>query len=741
MSTAEEQQRAAACAKSNLAYTFVSLGPEQREAMAIFYAFCREVDDITDDTGTSPQDKARRLEQWRVEIHRYYADGTAQAGTPLARDLGKVVKRFSVPRQPLLDIIDGVSQDVFPRRYANFEELRRYCYGVASAVGLVSIRIFECKDPQTEAFAEALGYALQMTNILRDAVEDYKIYGRVYLPQDEMRAYGVEEQHLADPASHPGVLALLRLQHFRAKHFFARARRLLTPGDRPRLKAALVMGAIYEDILDKIAARGFRITEKRVKLGKARKLWLMLRTLRELKQPHTPQRTAGRAAVLGAGVAGLAAAVELSLQGFQVDLFEGRTYAGGRAHSLRDAQSGAVLDNGQHVVMGCYHSFLKLVATLGVGEKLDCQPRLSVPYRGPGARMTQLTAAPLPSPFHLLGGLFGFGELSLKDRLAVLRFGLALRLGARPADNETAGDWLARHGQTPGAIRALWEPFCVAALNEGLKTASADLLRETLQRSLFGKPEDSAIYLSRVGLSELFMPEARLYIEGVGGRVHLGSPVGRLEFHGHRVCGLSTIRGEAYRPDLVVSALPWHGLRPLPPEAAPQRRDLEALGGAPIVNVHLITDRLLFDGPFVGLLDSPLHWIFDRTQHLAPVPVAAGAQDTAPAGNRYLYAITVSAAEDLVTRSSADLTALVRSELERFFPAARSMQVERAIVIKCKDATLRARPDAENLRPAHTTPWENLFLAGDWTRTGLPSTLESAALSAYQAVGEIDRQR
>ncbi len=714
--------------KSNLAFSFFSLGPAEREAMSVFYDFCRVVDDIADDTTTTAAAKAAALNEWRVDLEAMAAGREQKLA--LAKQLAPIVPRFGVAVKNLHEIIDGVSHDLEPRTYANFEELRQYCYGVASAVGLVSIRIFGCRDPRCPEFAETLGYALQLTNILRDVVEDKCEYGRVYLPRDEMAAFGVELEDLGNPARNPACVRLFRLQYFRAKHYFNKARRLLPAGDQPNLKAALIMAAFYEDILDEIARRGFLLTENRVRLSKWRKVQLVLRVQRESRRPLPKLAPPGRVAVWGAGVAGITAALALAEQGFAVDVYEAKNFTGGRASSLRDAPSGLTLDNGQHIVMGCYHAFLRTLERMGARDRLAETPGLSVDYIAPGGRWSKLAAANLPAPLHLLAGLFNFRALNMADRFAILRMGLSLKIGAPPGESETVSTWLERKGQTTGSIRALWEPFCLAALNEPPATASARLLWETLRRSLFGAKSDSAIFFARVGLSDLFRPEAELYLRATGGSLRLGAQIARLRFENSRVQA-ETAKGESLAADYHVSALPWAALRNLLPADAPLRAQLEKISPAGILNIHLLSERKLFDAPFVGLLESPFHWVFDRSDHLPPERQR----------KEYLYAVTMSAAgETWLAKKSEDILGAVRAELAKYFPAAKDATFLRELVIKTKDATFAATPAAEPARPGPVTPWQNLFLAGDWTNTRLPATLEGAALSGEAAARAIDGQ-
>ncbi|GHC06221.1 hydroxysqualene dehydroxylase HpnE [Cerasicoccus arenae] len=725
--TSDSPEAVQARKQSNLAYTLLSLDRVRREAMNVFYDFCRIVDDIADDPDKPDADKAVALNAWRNEIQACYTGGQQLT---LAAELAPVIRDFNIRQSDLLAIVDGVSMDIGGRRYETFEDLRQYCFGVASAVGLVSVRIFGCTHPNIDEYAETLGYALQFTNILRDVVEDYRDMGRVYLPQAEMRAFGVTEEDFADPTDNENCQRLFRLCHYRCKHFFNKARRLLPPSERQNLKAALIMGAFYEDILDKIAANNFRLTGNRVRLPKRRKIQLVWRTMRELKRPLPVRRLPGTAVVWGGGIAGITAAIELGQQGYTPTLLESKAYLGGRAHSLSDAPTGLTLDNGQHIVMGCYTAFLQLVERLGIAEKFARQDRLCVPYVSPDGQWSELAASDTPAPLHLLGGLFNFGALSSRDRVAITAFGAKMRLGAEPADHQTAESWLREHRQTDGAMRALWEPFCVAALNEPLKTACANLLYETIRRSLFGSVNDSAIFLSKVGLTEVFEPETELYLNAIGGAVRRKTQIREVIADNDCVRTILTSKGEEISADIHISALPWTALRSLLPSGSAVKNRVSSIPSAAIISIHLLGDTKLFDHPtgFVGLLDSPIHWVFDRTATLSTEH-----------NGKYLYAVIISTADDWLPQKSEQIMERLQGELDRFFPNAKAMTIERSLVYKSKDATFAARPTTASYRPnVDDAPWDNVWLAGDWVQTGLPATIESAALSAYMAINALD---
>lgn len=707
---------------SNLALSFFCLTEEVQRGMSVFYAFCRVADDIVDEL---PRDVAKaqaQIDEWRQEIPRCYSGEPKSA---LGRDLAEIVHRFKIPKECFDEILLGVEMDLGACRYETFEDLRKYCYRVASAVGLASIRIFGCEEPVSESYAVDLGLAFQLTNILRDVRQDLREFGRVYLPQDEMRAFGVKEEDLDSDAPHEGKKKLYRLQYFRACHFFNRAARQIHPRDRKQLVAAMVMTEVYRGILEKIRERDFVLPEKTLKLSKPAKFlkvfqgwWKSLHGKSELLPP-------GRVAVWGGGFAGIAAAIRASELGDQVDLFESKPYVGGRAHSYREAKTGLIVDNGQHIFMGCYHACLKLMNQLGVANRLEMQEGLRLDFYSERKGHTQLAASNLPSPLHLLTGLFNYRELSLFDRLSAIWLGTLLQIGLKPDEDETGAQWLKRCGQTKGIIRALWEPFCIAALNIPLDDCSAKLLHRVMLQSLFGTKQDAAIYLSGVGLSDLLMPEAELYLKATGGHLRVNEGVRGIQFASteehslpNRIASFSTTKETELKFDAYISALPWHALVPLVPRLSQLQTMVSTLESSPILGIHLWTDKRISEAPITGFLDSGVHWIFDRS-HL----LKEGFHST----------VVISGAYEWNERSSEEILKEVLEEVYKFLPTAREVKILHSVVYKSRTATFRAIPQAESLRPDVQSEWENLLLAGDWTNTGLPATLEGAVLSGFKA--------
>ncbi len=261
--------------KSNLALAFVALAPERRRHITTFYAFCRVIDDIADSTTLSPKEKKEQLQAWRDSLRNELPDEPA-----LAPDIRAVMEKYRLPAEMLEEIIAGVEMDLSITRYATFEELRLYCYRVASAVGLVSIEIFGYGNPACRNYAVELGLALQMTNILRDVARDLR-NGRIYLPEEDMARFRYSADDLRAQVRDDRFQQLMQFEAARAEKFFARARALLPREDRRSMVAAEIMSAVYFALLKKMKSDEFRVFEHDYKLGGLAKLghvaWQLVR--------------------------------------------------------------------------------------------------------------------------------------------------------------------------------------------------------------------------------------------------------------------------------------------------------------------------------------------------------------------------------------------------------------------------------------------------------------------------------
>ncbi|MDZ7754513.1 MAG: hydroxysqualene dehydroxylase HpnE [Gammaproteobacteria bacterium] len=424
--------------------------------------------------------------------------------------------------------------------------------------------------------------------------------------------------------------------------------------------------------------------------------------------------------VVGAGWAGLSCAVELARIGHEVTVLEAAAEVGGRARRLE--VNGMPLDNGQHLLLGAYAHTLAMMETVGV-DPAEAFLRLPLGLRvlerdGP---VVALRAGPLPAPLHLAWGLATCEGLSIKERLGAL--GLAVRGFSRPptaARDCTVAQWL--DGQPPRVRRTLWEPMCLAALNTPVEQASAAVFLRVLADAFHHRRRDADLLIPRGDLGGLLPRPARAFIDAHGGQVLTGRRVTGLVQEAGRIAGVATSAG-VLRARHVVVATAHHGaarlLAPLPGGAA-LAADLRRLGHQPICTVYLQyhpATRLGF--PMVGLAGGIAQWVFDR----------------AADGRRGLMAVVVSAAGPHMALDRDTLAARVQAELAHHFPAWPPPLWSR--VIRERRATFACRAGEQDLRPPHRGPLPGLWLAGDYTRTPYPATLEGAVMSGLQCAREI----
>jgi squalene-associated FAD-dependent desaturase len=436
--------------------------------------------------------------------------------------------------------------------------------------------------------------------------------------------------------------------------------------------------------------------------------------------------------IIGGGFAGLAAAVRLVDEGARVTLVERRPRLGGRAYSIVDETTGDAIDNGQHLLLGCYRETRALLDRIGASSHLRLQEKLRLAFvDGKSGKMSHLEAARRwPQPLDLLGALANWPALSWRDKLALIPVATAIRHPSRlqpPAtDWETVDGWLDRLGQSASARRALFHPLAVAALNDDPRTASARLFAAVLREAFFGAGADARIAAAGVPLSQLYAEPAAAWLRARGAELRLGAPVARVLVDGDVARGVALRDGAELRADAVVAAVPPRALLQLVDEPARAGQvwwtGLDKLATSPIVSLHLWLDRLVTDEPIIGVLDSPLHWIFHRNQ-LAPVR----------APDRSHLSLVVSAARALVDLPADTIVARLHGELARLLPSVARARVVHARVIKERDATIAHTAGTETLRPRVESPIAGLFVAGDWLRTGLPATIESAVRSAGEA--------
>lgn len=259
-------------AKSNLAFALRVLPAGRREDMVLFYAFCRTLDDLADQLDQSPDWRREQLCAWRDGLM-----GGFSSPNSLQSQVEEMIERCELPRELLAAIAEGCLMDLGPVRYRTWENLSEYIWKVSCAVGLVSIRLFGCVDPKSEAYAVALGHALQLTNIMRDVREDYENGARIYLPQEDLERFGYEEKDVAQRCEDRRFQALMEVQAERALRYFREAAELMPEVDRKALLPARIMAAVYESLLHAMIRDGFGVFRKRYKVSLLRKLWIVVR--------------------------------------------------------------------------------------------------------------------------------------------------------------------------------------------------------------------------------------------------------------------------------------------------------------------------------------------------------------------------------------------------------------------------------------------------------------------------------
>lgn len=423
-------------------------------------------------------------------------------------------------------------------------------------------------------------------------------------------------------------------------------------------------------------------------------------------------------AVVGGGVAGLAAASMLAERGKRVIVLEARGELGGRATAFRDRDTGELVDNGQHVLFGCYHETFAFLRRVGAEANVRVQPSLEVPYLDLQGRRSVLRCPKWPAPLHLLGGVLAWDALPLGEKLGVLRIGLDLRRPGTAAG--TVAAWLDRRAQRGRIRQWLWEPLAVAALNQPPDEAAAAPFVEVLARMFSGGRTNASVAVPAVPLNEMYALPARRYIEARGGEIRLNS-LARVRIEGGAVAGLE-IRGEPVAARAVVAAVPWFALEALltgdVAPLAPILANTAGMTAKPIVTVNLWYDRPVLEDEFIGLPERQMQWVFDKRRVFG---------ETASH-----LSIVASSADALAPQSTEALVALAAREVAAAIPAARGATLVRGTVVREKRATFSVAP-GQPARPGVTTPVRGLYLAGDWIDTGLPATIESAAIAGHRA--------
>ncbi len=446
----------------------------------------------------------------------------------------------------------------------------------------------------------------------------------------------------------------------------------------------------------------------------------------------TPTASQPTVAVAGGGLAGLAAACVLAAAGFRVTVFEKRPFLGGRASSYQHPGTGEVVDNCQHVLFRTCTNLINFYERIGVDHDIRWYDEMI--FLEPGGRASVMRASALPAPLHTAPSFLKFSFLSASDKFAIARAMIPLTLTAQKDTGKSFADWLEQHGQTSGAIERFWKPILISALSEDLDhisiSSAAQVVRESMK-----SPAARHMGVPTVPLTTLY-DAAGDYIRARGGELRFRTSLETFHSDGALVhldlAGTDAKTQAAF--DYLVLALPFDNLdRVLPQtsEAASLREQITHFETSPITGVHFWFDRQITDLDHAVLLDRTIQWMFHKSR-LQPM------RADGPVQGSYIE-LVISSSKSLIEKSRAEIIDLVLAEVREFFPAARSAQLVKSTVIKEVHATYSPRPGIDARRPMPSTTWPRVFLAGDWTATGWPATMESAVRSGYLAAEALTR--
>lgn len=435
-----------------------------------------------------------------------------------------------------------------------------------------------------------------------------------------------------------------------------------------------------------------------------------------------------RVIVVGGGLAGVSAAIRLAEQGKAVTVYEARPRLGGATYSFQRGE--LTVDTGQHVLLRCYRHYLDLLARIGADHLVTFQRRLDIPVLSPGAPQAHIRRSlHAPAPLHLAGAVIGYQALTPGERLRAVAAAAALRHvdPDDPAtDLVTFGEWLRQHGQTPRVMRRLWALITVAALNIEPDTASLALAARVIRSGLLESAAGSDIGVPDVPLASLHDQPARDAFARRGICLQSGQRVRAIDRVGTGVI-VRTDAGEQEAEAVLIAVPHAEAARLVPEEAAPGRDEWESLGDSPIVNVHVLYDRRVTDLGFAAALDSDVQWVFDKTA-------------TSGVGHGQYLVSSISAADTCITLPARRIRDDQLAALQLLLPRAREARVLDAFVTREPRATFRQRAGSSRLRPRARTNWPEMVLAGAWTSTGWPDTMEGAAMSGVKAAELLAQQ-
>ena len=421
--------------------------------------------------------------------------------------------------------------------------------------------------------------------------------------------------------------------------------------------------------------------------------------------------------VIGGGLSGIASAVFLAKNNHNVLLLESSPKLGGRAYSFKDKSTNSIIDNGQHILMGAYKNTFELLRILGTENLPFYQKSLHAAYLTKGGKRFLLRTSHNFYPFNLLQAILNFDLLNFTERIKVVKVIIKLFfIKEKNLTSKTVLEWLKENRQSENSIKFFWELLTVSTLNTEIDEASSLMLARVLKEIFLNGNKASTIVLPKSGLSELFCNPVEDYLKKNRNEISLSERVLKLETDMNTITKIKTNKREITDFDYVISAVPFYSLQKIFMELPFIKEVSKNIETSPIVTVHLWLSENLFEEKFYGLIDSKIHWVYNNKSHIS---------------------IVISSADEMVKLESKEILRICIGELKNYFPKFSGVEIANYKVLKEKRATFKSTPESDYVRNKVKSPYKNFLLAGDWTNTKLPATIEGAILSGIKMVENI----
>ncbi len=431
--------------------------------------------------------------------------------------------------------------------------------------------------------------------------------------------------------------------------------------------------------------------------------------------------------IIGAGIAGISAALELINANYEIHLYEQKNEIGGRVSSIFDKFSNEYIDNGQHLLIGAYHNFLNFLEKIKRRKYIEEQTSLSVTFLDNNLVKDTLNTSKLPWKFGVIYGLFSLRQIDLQEKVNLIILFIKIQLDLVDFKDISCSKFLKNENQSKNVIQRFWEPLILAILNNDIKSASAELMVISLKKAFFSDSSNSKLIFPIVNLNKLVSNFTEVFIQS-GGFLHLTTKIDKLIIENESIVGIQ-IKGEVIKADFVIVAIPPNSLIKLIDEYNSNKyfSYLKEFKYSPIISAFFWFDKPILDEKFLAVIGSKTQWIFDRKKILI---------DEYQSNNESIT-VTISNAESIANLSNAEISSMIYEELKILLQINENTKLLHSRVIKEMMATISITPDIEKIRPNTKTSIKNLYLAGDWTNTKLPATIEGACQSGIEASKKI----